>query len=389
MALVRGFGSARRLCPSTLAASKRFFRSDLAGTDVYRQHKKGENAELRAREYSDPLPPTVKVAVTGAAGAIGYSMLFRIASGELFGKRQRVQLRCLELPFAMDQMQGVAMEIVDCAFPMLDGIFSTDDPARAFEDVDYCLLVGSKPRGPGMERGDLLKENGEIFVKTGRALNKYARKSCRTVVVGNPCNTNCLIAANNAPDIPISNFSAMTRLDHDRGLGQLAKKAQASVKDISNFCIWGNHSPTMYPDISSCTIGGKPAMDALKAANPGEDIQSWYEKEFIPTIQQRGAAIIKARGASSAASAANAGLMHARDWELGTNGSWQSMAICSNGEYGISPGLFFSYPVTTSPGGFHSVVEGVTVGAFSEEKIRATEKELKDERDIVAKMLPN
>jgi len=389
MALVRGFGSARRLCPSTLAASKRFFRSDLAGTDVYRQHKKDHNAELRAREYSDPLPPTVKVAVTGAAGAIGYSMLFRIASGELFGKRQRVQLRCLELPFAMDQMQGVAMEIVDCAFPMLDGIFSTDDPARAFEDVDYCLLVGSKPRGPGMERGDLLKENGEIFVKTGRALNQYARKSCRTVVVGNPCNTNCLIAANNAPDIPISQFSAMTRLDHDRGLGQLAKKAQTSVKNIEKFCIWGNHSPTMYPDLSACTIDGKPAMDALKAANPGEDVQQWYEKEFIPTIQQRGAAIIKARGASSAASAANAGLMHARDWELGTNGTTQSMAVCSNGEYGISPGLFFSYPVTTSPGGFHSVIEGLPVDAFSEEKIRATEKELKDERDIVAKMLPN
>merc|ERR1719189_2881972 len=211
-----------------------------------------------------------------------------------------------------------------------------------------------------MERGDLIKENGVIFEKTGKMLNQYARKSCRVVTVGNPCNTNCLITANNAPDIPIENFTAMTRLDHDRGLGQLAKKAKCSVKDISNFCIWGNHSPTMYPDISNATIKGKSVMDALTAANPGEDMQSWYEKDFMPTVQQRGAAIIKARGASSAASAANAALMHARDWELGTSGQRQSMAVLSNGEYGITKGLYYSYPVTTS-GSDYKIVEGLSV----------------------------
>jgi len=390
MALLRGLSSTRRAVPtSTVAASKRFFRSDLPGTDVYRQHIKDELAEIRAQEYVNPLPPTVKVAVTGAAGNIGYSMLFRIASGELFGKRQRVQIRCLELPFAMDALQGVAMEITDCAFPTLDGIFSTDDMGRAFDDIDYCLLVGSKPRGKGQERGDLIKENGAIFEKTGRALNQYARKSCRVVTVGNPCNTNCLIAANNAPDIPIQNFSAMTRLDHDRSLGQLAKKARVSVNDIQKFCIWGNHSPTMFPDLSNCLINGMPAMDALKAANPGQDMEAWYRSEFIPTIQQRGAAIIAARGSSSAASAANAGLMHARDLEMGTGPSWQSMAVCSNGEYGIAPGLFFSYPVTTANGNWKIVENLPAFSAFSQEKIKATEKELLEERDFVSNLLPN
>lgn len=390
MALSQLRGLRANRLTSSLAASKRFFRSDLAGTDVYRAHKKDDAAEIRAGEYTNPLPPTVKVAVTGAAGAIGYSLLFRIASGEMFGKRQRVQIRCLELPFAMDSMQGVAMELTDCAFPMLDGIFSTDDMARAFDDIDYCMLVGSKPRGPGQERGDLLKENGAIFSATGRALNQYARKSCKVVTLGNPCNTNCLIAANNAPDIPLENFSAMTRLDHDRGLGQLAKKAKTSVKNIKKFCIWGNHSPTMYPDISNCTINGSSAMDALKAANPGEDIDKWYKEEFMPTVQKRGAAIIAARGASSAASAANAGLMHARDWELGTAGDWTSMAISSDGgEYGIKPGLFFSYPVTTMPGGTCSIVPNVAVSAFSQEMLAKTEKELLEERDFVAKLLPN
>jgi len=383
-------GSSMRRLTSSLATSKRFFRSDLVGTDVYRAHKKDDCAELRAQEYSDPLPPTVKVAVTGAAGAIGYSMLFRIASGEMFGKRQRVQIRCLELPIAMNQLQGVAMELTDCAFPMLDGIFCTDDMARAFDDIDYCMLVGSKPRGPGQERGDLLKENGQIFSATGRALNQYARKSCKVVTLGNPCNTNCLIAANNAPDIPLENFTAMTRLDHDRGLGQLAKKAKCSVKDIHKFCIWGNHSPTMYPDVSNCTIKGIPAMQSLKAANPGEDIDKWYREDFMPTVQKRGAAIISARGASSAASAANAGLMHARDWELGTQGTWSSMAVSSDGgEYGVKPGLFFSYPVNTSPGGHYHIVPNVPLSAFSQEMISKTEKELLEERDFVAKLLPN
>lgn len=288
----------------------------------------------------------------------------------------------------MNALRGVAMELQDCAFPLLDGVFCSDDPARAFDDVDYALLVGSLPRGPGMERGDLIEKNGTIFEATGKALNQNARKCVKVVVVGNPCNTNCLIAANNAPDIPIENFTAMTRLDHDRGLAQLAKRAQCGVSDIEGFCIWGNHSSTMYPDVSNAKINGKPVLAALKAANSDEDQQGWYEKEFIPTIQQRGAAIIQARGASSAASAANAALMHARDWELGTSGKIQSMAVQSKGEYGMTPGLWYSYPVTTEDSQY-KVVEGLPVSAFSEEKMRATEKELLTERDFVAKMLPN
>merc|ERR550532_297611 len=295
------------------------------------------------------MAPTVKVAITGAAGAIGYSLLFRIASGELYGKKQRVQIRCLELPFAMDSLKGVAMELSDCAFPLLDGIYCTDDPERCFDDIDAALLVGSKPRGPGMERGDLLRENGAIFTGIGKALNKFARKSVKVTVVGNPANTNCLIAANNAPDIPLENFSAMTRLDHDRGMGQLAKKAGVSVKDVDDFCIWGNHSPTMYPDVSRCTIQGRKALSFLAGQGANDaDVNKWYTDDFIPTVQQRGAAIINARGASSAASAANACLMHARDWELGTAGKVTSMAVPSNGEYDIAKGLFFSYPVRTA-----------------------------------------
>merc|ERR1719356_732141 len=273
------------------------------------------------------MAPTVKVAITGAAGAIGYSLLFRIASGELFGKRQRVQIRCLELPMAMDSMKGVAMELQDCAFPLVDGVYCTDDPERCFEDIDIALLVGSKPRGPGMERADLLKANGAIFTSIGQALNKFARPSVKVTVVGNPANT--------APDIPMENFTAMTRLDHDRGVGQLAKKSGVSVKQVQDFCIWGNHSPTMYPDISRCTIRGQSALSALSSSN--EDINKWYTDEFIPTVQQRGAAIINARGASSAASAGNACLQHARDWELGTNGAVTSMAVHSEGEYDITP----------------------------------------------------
>jgi len=383
--------AALKRCSSFLrqqAGGKRFFRSDLVGTDVYRSHKKGPLEELRAMEYTDPMPPTVKVAVTGGAGAIGYSLLFRIASGEMFGKRQRVQIRALELPVAIEALRGVAMELQDCAFPLLDGVFCSDDPARVFEDVDYAMLVGSRPRGPGMERADLIKANGVIFESTGKVLNQVARKCVKVVVVGNPCNTNCLIAANNAPDIPRENFTAMTRLDHDRGLAQLAKRAQCDIGDISDFCIWGNHSASMYPDISNCKINGKPAMDGLKAANSGEDQQTWYETTFIPTIQQRGAAIIEARGASSAASAANAALMHARDWELGTSGKTQSMAVESKGEYGIASGLWYSFPVTTEDSEY-KVIEGLPVSAFSEEKMKATEKELLAERDVVAKMLPN
>merc|ERR1719205_350803 len=370
-------------------ASTRTFRSDLIGTDVWRMHVKDELAEVRAQqEYSDIMPSTVKVAVTGGAGAIGYSLLFRIASGELFGKRQRVQIRCLELPFAMDSMRGVAMELQDCAFPLVDGVYCTDDPERRFEDIDVALLVGSKPRGPGMERADLLKANGAIFTTIGQALNKFARPSVKVTVVGNPANTNCLIAANNAPDIPMENFTAMTRLDHDRGVGQLAKKAGCSVKEVDDFCIWGNHSPTMYPDVSRCTIQGRKALSMLagKCAE-GEDVNKWYTEEFIPTVQQRGAAIINARGASSAASAGNACLMHARDWELGTGGDVTSMAVPSNGEYGISPGLFYSYPVRCADSEW-SIVSGLDIDEFSRAKMKKTEDELKAERDAVKEYLP-
>jgi len=369
-------------------AGVRTFRSDLLGTDVWRQYTKDDLAEVRAaQEYGVGMAPTVKVAITGAAGAIGYSLLFRIASGELYGKRQRVQIRCLELPFAMDSLRGVAMELQDCAFPLLDGVFCTDDPERCFEDIDVALLVGSKPRGPGMERGDLLRENGAIFTGIGRALNKWARPSVKVTTVGNPANTNCLIAANNAPDIPIGNFTAMTRLDHDRGLAQLAKKSGCSVSDISDFCIWGNHSPTMYPDVSRATIKGRAALSYLAGENADEDIQKWYEKDFIPIVQQRGAAIIGARGASSAASAGNACLMHARDWELGTGGAVTSMAVPSSGEYGITSGLFYSFPVRCADSNWR-IVEGLPVDEFSAAKMKTTEQELLSERDAVREYLP-
>merc|ERR1719510_287982 len=289
---------------------------------------------------------------------------------------------------AMDSMKGVAMELQDCAFPLVDGVYCTDDPERCFEDIDIALLVGSKPRGPGMERADLLKQNGAIFTSIGKALNKFARTSCKVVVVGNPANTNCLIAANNAPDIPIENFTAMTRLDHDRGVGQLAKKCGVSVKQVQDFCIWGNHSPTMYPDISRCTIGGNTAMGALTAANPDADAQKWYTEEFIPTVQQRGAAIIGARGASSAASAGNACLMHARDWELGTSGKTTSMAVVSKGEYDITPGLFYSFPVRCADSEW-SIVSGLDIDEFSRTKMKKTEDELKAERDAVKDYLPH
>jgi len=376
--------------PYLARVGTRGFRSDLIGTDVWRQYNKDELAEIRAeQEYATGMAPTVKVAITGAAGAIGYSLLFRVASGELFGKRQRVQIRCLELPFAMDSLKGVAMELQDCAFPLLDGIYCTDDAERCFDDIDVALLVGSKPRGPGMERGDLLRENGAIFTGIGQALNKFARKSVKVTTVGNPANTNCLIAANNAPDIPLENFSAMTRLDHDRGMGQLAKKAGVSVKDVDDFCIWGNHSPTMYPDVSRCTIQGRKALSYLAGTvGSDQDVNKWYTDEFIPTVQQRGAAIINARGASSAASAGNACLMHARDWELGTNGKVTSMAVASNGEYGISKGLFFSYPVRCANSNW-SIVQGLEIDAFSQEKLKKTEAELISERDAVRQYLPN
>jgi len=387
---LRKSGAVLRSSRVASQGSVRTFRSDLVGTDVWRQHGKDEFAFSRAQEYENFRPETVKVAVTGAAGAIGYSLLFRIASGEMFGKNQRVQIRAIELPFAMESLRGVAMELQDCAFPLLEGVLCTDDLARGFDDVDVALLVGSKPRGKGQERGDLIKENGLIFAPTGKALNKYARDCVKVVTVGNPANTNCLIAASNAPDIPRENFTAMTRLDHDRALGELAKKAGCLVTDIQNFCIWGNHSPTMFPDLSNATIKGVKAMDALAAANAGEDMQKWYTESFIPTVQQRGAAIIEARGASSAASAANACLAHARDWESPTYKNWLSMAVPSEGNsYGVPDGLMFSFPVTVENEQY-KIVEGLPkFDAFAQQKIEATTKELLQERDFVSNLLPN
>lgn len=369
--------------------STRSFRSDLYGTDTYRWRKKDDLAYIRAMEYIDVKPETVKVAVTGASGNIGYALLFRLASGEMFGKNQRVQIHIYDIPPFIEKAKGVAMEIYDCAFPTCDGILTTDNLERAFDDIDVALLVGSKPRGPGEERADLLKNNGVIFKQQADALNKFARESVKVTVVGNPANTNCLILANNCPDIPVENFSAMTRLDHDRGLAQIAKKAKCGLNDITNFCIWGNHSPTMFADLTNAKINGKDALTALSDANPGEDIQSWYANEFIPTVGKRGAAIIDARGSSSAASAANACLAHNRDWELSDSDDWKSMAICSNGEYGVEKGLFFSYPVICQNEKYRIVENLPSFSAFQEEKIKITEDELKSERDAVSELLPN
>merc|ERR1719229_478020 len=369
--------------------SSRTYRSDLYGTDAYRWKNKDELAYIRAMEYVDVKPETVKVAVTGATGHIAYALLFRIASVEMFGKNQRVQIHLYDIPTMIEKAKGVAMEIYDCAFPTCEGILTTDNLDRAFDDIDAALLVGSKPRGPGEERADLLKGNGVIFKKQAEALNKNARKEVKVTVVGNPANTNCLILANNCPDIPIQNFTAMTRLDHDRGLAQIAKKGKCGVSEISDFCIWGNHSPTMFADLTNAKIGGKDALTVLQEVNPSEDIQKWYNDEFIPTVGKRGAAIIEARGLSSAASAANACLAHNRDWELNEDENWKSMAVCSNGEYGIEKGLFFSYPVVCKDEKYKIVENLPAFNSFQQEKIAITEKELKEERDSVAHLLNN
>lgn len=323
----------------------------------------------------------LRVAVTGAAGNISYAMLFRIASGEMLGKDQPVILQLLEIAPALDALKGVVMELEDCAFPLLAGIVQTDDATVAFKDVDYALLVGSRPRGPGMERKDLLEANAAIFSAQGKALNDVASRDVKVLVVGNPANTNALIAQRNAPDLDPRNFTAMTRLDHNRAMAQLAEKTDSTVNDIKNMTIWGNHSSTQYPDLTSATVNGKPALDLVD--------REWYEATYIPEVQQRGAAIIKARGASSAASAANAAIAHVRTWALGTDeNDWVSMGVYSNGEYGIAEGLIYSFPVTCANGDW-SIVEGVDVSSdFSKEKMAATEQELTEERDAVAHLLP-
>ena len=319
----------------------------------------------------------VSIAVTGAAGQIGYALLFRIASGAMLGNDQPIDLKLLEIPPAMDALHGVVMEIEDCAFPLVRNVVTTDQPEVAFEGVDIAMLVGSRPRGPGMERNDLLEANGAIFTEQGKALNDHAAKDVKVLVVGNPANTNCLIAQNNAPDLDPANFSAMTKLDHNRAIAQLSQKVGGAVEDIEGLAIWGNHSSTMFPDLLGATFNGTPALDAVS--------QSWYEDEYIPAIQQRGAAIIAARGSSSAASAANAAVEHVREWIAGTD-DVTSMGIYSNGQYGIQEGLIFSYPVTVS-GGSYSVEEDRVLNAFAQSKIEATEAELIEERDAVAQLL--
>jgi len=321
----------------------------------------------------------VRVAVTGAAGQIGYALLFRIAAGDMLGPDQPVILHLLEITPALPALNGVVMELDDCAFPLLAGVVATDDANVAFKDVDYALLVGARPRGPGMERKDLLSANGAIFGPQGKALNAHAKRDVKVLVVGNPANTNALIAQANAPDLDPKCFTAMVRLDHNRAKGQLAAKTGAHNTDVAKMIIWGNHSSTQYPDIHHATVKGKPALSLVD--------QTWYEKEFIPTVQQRGAAIIKARGASSAASAASAAIDHMHTWALGTaEGDWASMGIPSDGSYGIKPGVIYGYPVTCKNGKYE-IVQGLEIGAFSRARMDATEKELREERAAIEHLL--
>jgi malate dehydrogenase len=323
----------------------------------------------------------IRVAVTGAAGQIGYALLYRIASGEMLGKDQPVILQLLELPIDKVQaaLKGVMMELEDCAFPLLAGMLGTSDPKVAFKDAQQVLLVGAKPRGPGMERKDLLLENAKIFTEQGRALGEVAARDVKVLVVGNPANTNAYIAANSAKGLSPTQFTAMMRLDHNRAVSALAAKTGATVKDIEKLIVWGNHSPTMYPDIRFATIGGKSAPAVLND-------EAWYKGEFIPKVGKRGAAIIEARGLSSAASAANAAIDHMRDWNLGTAGKWVTMGITSDGAYGVPHGIIYGMPCTCA-GGKYEVVKGLEIDQFSREKMDNTLKELTEEREGVKHLL--
>jgi malate dehydrogenase len=317
--------------------------------------------------------------VTGAAGQIGYQLLFRIASGQLLGPDTPVYLSMLEIPDALKAAEGTAMELVDCAFPLLAGIDISDDPNEAFDGVNVALLVGARPRSKGMERSDLLEANGGIFKPQGEALGQHAADDVKILVVGNPANTNCLIAKSNAPDIPAERFTAMTRLDHNRAAGQLANKVQVPVGEVTNMTVWGNHSTTQYPDIFHAKVQGRPAAEVV-------DDQDWVENDFIPTVQKRGAAIIEARGASSAASAANAAIDHVHDWVLGTKpDDWVSMSIPSDGSYGVDEGLISSFPVTCKDGSYQ-IVQGLELDDFSRSRIQTTVNELKEERDAVKQL---
>ena len=321
----------------------------------------------------------VRVAVTGAAGQIGYALLFRIASGEMLGKDQPVILQLLDLPQAQKAVQGVMMELQDCAFPLLDSMIATDNPEVAFKDADIAILVGARPRGPGMERADLLQANAQIFTVQGAALNKVASRNVKVLVVGNPANTNAYIAMKSAPDLPAKNFTAMLRLDHNRAASQLAEKTGKAVRDIEKLCVWGNHSPTMYADYRFATIGGESVKDLIND-------QDWNANVFLPTVGKRGAAIIEARGLSSAASAANAAIDHIRDWVLGTNGKWVTMGVPSDGSYGIPAETMFGFPVTCENGEY-KIVQGLEVDAFSQERINKTLAELQAEKDGVKDLL--
>ncbi len=322
----------------------------------------------------------VRVTVTGAAGQIGYSLIFRIAAGDMLGADQPIILQLLEITPALPQLGGVLMELNDCAFPTLAGVVVTDDPNVAFKDADYALLVGARPRGPGMERKDLLEANSAIFSVQGKAINDHASRNIKVLVVGNPANTNALIAQQNAPSINPGQFTAMTRLDHNRALSQLAEKTGKHNTDFQRMTIWGNHSATQYPDVHHASSGGMPVLNLVDA--------DWVKTSFIPTVQQRGAAIIKARGASSAASAASAAIDHMRSWALGTAaGDWVSMGIPSDGSYGIPAGVIYSYPVTCANGQYQ-IVHGLAINEFSRERMSATDKELREERAAVEHLFP-
>jgi malate dehydrogenase len=321
----------------------------------------------------------VTVTITGAAGNIGYALAFRVASGQMLGEDQPINLSLLEIPAAAAAVQGVVMELNDCAFPTLNKVTATSEPGIAFKDCNFAMLVGARPRGPGMERKDLLQENAKIFSAQGKALDAVADRDVRVLVVGNPANTNALIAQRNAPSLPPHRFTAMTRLDHNRGLAQLTEKSGAPLAEVKRVIIWGNHSATQYPDLHHATVSGKPALSVIEA--------SWFKDHFIPTVQQRGAAVIKARGTSSAASAASAALDHVHDWMLGTPpGDWVSMAVASDGSYGIAEGVIYSYPVTCKNGEY-SIVQGLSISDFSRDKMLGTHRELLEERDGVKELI--
>jgi len=321
----------------------------------------------------------VNVAITGAAGQIGYALAFRVASGQMLGRDQPVNLQLLEITAALPALSGVVMELNDCAFPTLNRVVATDDARAAFQDCHVALLVGARPRGPGMERKDLLLANAQIFSAQGKALDAVADRGVRVLVVGNPANTNALIAMKNAPALAPGNFTAMVRLDHNRALSQLAEKTGSHVTKLKRLTVWGNHSSTQYPDLHHATVDGKPALSLVD--------QAWYREQFIPVVQQRGAAIIKARGASSAASAASAALDHIRDWVLGTpEGDWVSMAVPADGSYGIPAGVIYGFPVTCANGSYQ-IVQGLAINEFSRDRLGATHRELTEERDGVRELL--